>query len=205
MRIRTSRKTRGFTLLEIMVALFLLSFIVAAIYSSWICIMRGTRSGLKAAAEAQRSRIAIQTLEEALNSAGMFEADRESYTFKTETGKAYLSFVARLPKSFPRSGRFGDLDVRRVEFSVEPSSAMDQGDQLVLRQSSMFMEPDVDEQEHPVVLAKNVRKFETEFWDDKDEEWINEWTRTNELPRMVKINLQVSDGPCPHNRKSTRS
>ena len=155
MRIRVSRKARGFTLLEIMVALFLLTFVVAAIYSSWICIMRGTKAGLKAAAEAQRARITFQTLEEALNSACLFEGDRENYTFEGENGsKPYLSFVARLPKSFVRNGRFGGLDVRRLTFSVEPSSGMNRGDELVLRQSPMFMEMDIDEQEHPTVLAK---------------------------------------------------
>jgi prepilin-type N-terminal cleavage/methylation domain-containing protein len=199
--IRVSRSSRGFTLLEIMVALFLLTFVVAAIYSSWIAIMRGSRTGLKVAAEAQRSRIALQTLEIALNSARMFEGNPENYTFEAENGnKAYLSFVANLPKSFPRSGRFGDLSVRRVTFALEPASVAGLGDELVLRQSSMFMDWDVDEKEHPVVLAKNVKKFETEFWDAKEREWINEWTRTNELPPMVKINLQVTDGPMAQPR-----
>jgi prepilin-type N-terminal cleavage/methylation domain-containing protein len=201
MKLRSSRSTgsrssRGFTLLEIMIALFLFTFIVAAIYSSWIAIMRGTRSGLKAAAEAQRSRMAMQTLEIALSSARMFMGDRDDYTFEADNGdKAYLSFVADLPKSFPRSGRFGELSVRRVTFGVEPEPGAGVGDDLVMRQSSMFMDWDVDEREHPVVLAKNVKKFETEFWDDKELQWVNEWTRTNELPVMVKINLQVADGP----------
>ena len=74
-----------------------------------------------------------------------------------------LSFVARLSKSFPRSGKFGDLDVRRVTFSLEagPEGAR----QLVLRQNPLILDPDKDEKQYPVVLAKNVKGLEMQFWD----------------------------------------
>ena len=66
MKMNLQRKRRGFTLLEIMVALALFGLIAAAIYSSWFAIMRGAKVGLSSAAKVQRSRIAMQTIEEAL-------------------------------------------------------------------------------------------------------------------------------------------
>jgi general secretion pathway protein J len=192
MRTAGPRHRQGFTLLELMVALALLGMVVAAVYSSWSAIVRGSRVGLTAAAAAQRSRIAVQTLEEALTSARCFAADVQYYAFIGENGNdASLSFVSRLAKSFPRGGRFGDFDVRRVTFSLEPGP--ESGRQLVMRQNPILMNPDIDEEEHPVVLAKNVKEFQLEFWDGHSRDWLDEWTQSNKLPLMVRITLRLTD------------
>jgi general secretion pathway protein J len=190
MRSSVSRKTRGFTLLEIMVALAIFGIVVAAIYASWTAIVRGAETGKKSAAAVQRSRITIRTLEDALMSARSFDASRDYYYFVGENGnEATLSFVSKLAESFPRSRRFGVFDVRRLEFKLEPG---DYGKQLVLRQWPVLMELDIDEKEHPLVLAKNVKAFEMRFWDDKKLDWLDEWTQTNQLPPLVEITLRWS-------------
>ncbi|MFO1488966.1 MAG: prepilin-type N-terminal cleavage/methylation domain-containing protein [Verrucomicrobiota bacterium] len=182
-------RSRGFTLLEIMVALALFALVAAAIYSSWFAVMRGAQVGLASAAKVQRSRVAMQTIEEALNSARSFDAGNQYYTFFGENGpEATLSFVSRLSDSFPRSGKFGDFNVRRVTFALEPGP--DNGKQLVLRQNPILMELDQDEKAHPVVIAREVKSFGLEFWDGKSDDWLDEWTQTNRLPMMVKVVLQ---------------
>ncbi len=193
MRTSSGIETRqGFTIIEIMVAMAILALIVTAIYSSWIAIVRGTEAGRKAAASAQRSRIALRTLQDALTCARSFAADYEYYAFVAENGDdASLSFVARLPESFPRSGRFGSFDVRRLTFSVEPGADQDSGRQLVLRQSPLLMDMDVDEKEHPIVLETGLKAFELEFWDPTQNDWLDEWTQTNQLPALVKITMQL--------------
>jgi general secretion pathway protein J len=190
MKTSVARRARGFTIIEIMVAMAILALIVAAVYSSWMAIVRGSKTGLEAAAAVQRSRIAIQTLEQALTSARSFAADIQYYGFVAENGvDASLSFVAKLPESFPRSGRFGDYDVRRVAFSLERGP--DSGKQLVLRQNPLLMDMDIDEQEHPIVLAKNVKAFEMQFWDARSGDWLDEWTQTNQLPQLMAITLRL--------------
>ena len=52
--------------MEIMIAMSIFTVIIVAVYSSWAAIVRGAKSGLDAAAAAQRSRIAIRTIEDAL-------------------------------------------------------------------------------------------------------------------------------------------
>jgi general secretion pathway protein J len=183
---------RGFTLVEIMVAIAILSLVLAAVYSTWTAILRASRVGLAAAASVQRARIAGRVLEDSLSSAQSFMANRAYYGFVVENGdNSMLSFVSHLSKSFPRSGKFGDLDVRRLTFSVESGS--DGTRQLVLRQSPLVMDLDVDEKEHPLVLAKNVRQFLVELWDPRLGDWIDDWKQTNELPRQVKITLKLAD------------
>jgi general secretion pathway protein J len=191
----TSRRTGGFTLLEIMVALAIFGIVVAAIYASWSAIVRGAETGKKAAAAVQRSRFAIRTLEAALMSARSFDASRDYYYFIGENGSdATLSFVSKLPQSFAGSRRFREgLEVRRVEFKLEPGDYGDYGKRLVLRQWPIVMrEPEINERQNPVVLAKNVKDFEMRFWDEKEQDYIDEWTQTNLLPRKVEITLRWS-------------
>ena len=186
------------TKIEIMVAIGIFSLVLTAIYSSWTAILRASKAGLAAAASAQRARITVRVLEDSLGSAQSFQQNLPYYAFVAENGdEATLSFVARLSKFFPRSGKFGDLDVRRVTFSVE--SAPDGGRQLVLRQNPLVMEPDIDEKEHPIVLAKNIKGFEMLFWaeDKTPPDWVDEWReqKTNQLPRLVMITLKLADNP----------
>jgi len=198
MNIRARPSARGFTLIEIMVALFLLGIVVAAVFSTWMAIMHGTKTGLDAAAAVQRSRMCMRTLEVALTCARSFAADVDYYAFVAQNGNdASLSFVAQLPAAFPRGGKFSDCTVRRVTFSLEQAPERDY--QLVLRQNHLLMDLDEDEKNHPVVLARNVKKFEMEFWDKKQQDWLDEWTDTNQLPAMVRVTLQFA-GTDPRSR-----
>jgi len=181
------RSVAGFTLIEVMIAITILTLIVAAIYSSWTAILRSSKVGRDVAASVQRSRIVLRVLEDSLSSAQSFVANQPFYGFVAENGsQPSLSFVARLAKSFPRSGRFGDLDVRRVTFSLE-------NEQLVLRQVPLVMEADEDEVNHPIVLAKHVKEFSMEFWDNRLNDWVDEWKQTNQLPRLVSFTLRLAD------------
>jgi type II secretion system protein J len=199
MKTSAARQQSAFTMVEILIAIGILGLVIAAIYSSWTAILRASKVGMDAAATAQRARIAVRTLEDSLASAESFQLGQRYYGFLAENGTdASLSFVARLAKSFPRGGKFGDLDVRRVTFSVEPGP--DSSSQLVLRQTPLLMDPDsdADERDHPLVLARNVKEFELEFWDTRLNDWVDEWKQTNQLPKAVKVILRLTDNSRSH-------
>ncbi len=185
------RPCRAFTLIEIMMAMAIFSMVVTAIYATWTLIIKSAKIGQEAAAQVQRERVAFRTFEDALVCARSFQADLQHYSFVVENGsEPTLSFVARLPEFFPRSGRFGDFDVRRVTFSLENGS--DGQQQLVLRQTPILMETDETEQQYPFVLSRNVSKMEFELWDARKGKWVDEWTTTNEIPSMIHLTLTYS-------------
>jgi type II secretion system protein J len=191
MKTPASMSRRAFTLVEILMALAIFALVLTAIYATWTAILRGSRAGLGAAAQVQRERVAIQTIEQALTSARSFALDLQHYGFVAENGsEAMLSFVARLPKSFPRGGRFGEFDVRRVAFSLEDGP--DAQPQLVLRQCPLLMDFDEDEKEYPLVLAKHVKELAFEFWDTRRGDWTDTWGQTNELPKLIRVTLEMS-------------
>ena len=190
-RTPANSRLRAFTLIEIMMAMAIFSMVVTAIYATWTLIIKSAKIGQEAAAQVQRERVTFRTFEDALVCARSFQADLQHYSFVVENGSSpTLSFVARLPEFFPRSGRFGDFDVRRVTFSLE--SGTDGQQQLVLRQTPILMETDETEQQFPFVLSRNVSKMEFELWDSRKGEWVDEWTTTNEIPSMIHLTLTYS-------------
>ena len=189
---RSSR--RAFTLIEIMVALAIFSMVLAAIYSVWASIMRATQVGQDVAAQAQRQRITLRTIEDSLMAVESFQASPRYYSFILDNGDApTLSFTARVPEIFPRNGKFvnpntgRDFNLRRLTYALEPGE--DGQKNLVLRQNPVLMDLDADEQQFPLVLARNVRKFEVECWDTNKLDWATEWLDTNSIPTLLRVNL----------------
>ena len=184
----TNKSRRGaFTLIEIMVAIAIFGMVVAAIYSTWVLILKSSRVGQEAAAQIQRQRIAVRTIEDSLTCIQSFQASMKYYNFVVQNGgQPMLSFAARVPAIFPRNGRFGDFNLRRLTFTVEagPDSEKD----LVLRQNPILMEVDPDEQSYPLVLARNVKFFAVECL-DTNTGWVTEWNDTNSIPPQVRYTL----------------
>jgi hypothetical protein len=119
------------------------------------------------------------------------------YTFATDTSgdNAYISFVARLPGSFPGSGLFGDQQMRRVCFYVEDGN-------LMLRQAPLLEATKMIGKPYEIALAPNVTVFDMEFYDGMANKWFAEWMSTNQLPKAVRIALSFSkntEGRRPEN------
>jgi hypothetical protein len=143
---------------------------------------------MKAAAEVQRTRIAMRALEESLSSAVMYVDNAKYYHFSTDTSgdNAHISFVARLPMSFPGSGLFQDQDLRRVTFYVDKGN-------LMLAQSPLLEATKKIGNPYTIALAPNVALFDMEFYDGVANKWFAEWISTNQLPRMVRVALAFGE------------
>ena len=173
-----------------MVAIAIFSVVIVAIYSTWTLILRATQVGQNAAAQAQRQRIALRTIEDSLTCIQSFQASMKYYVFTNlavSSGQSELSFTARLPDVFPRNGKFGGFNLRRLTFGVEPGGGSEKD--LVLRQSPVLMDMDADERQTPLVLARNVEKFTVECWNTNAMDWVSEWDDTNSIPAVVRISL----------------
>ncbi|MEO6184107.1 MAG: prepilin-type N-terminal cleavage/methylation domain-containing protein [Verrucomicrobiota bacterium] len=187
-----SYSKRGFTLIEIMIAMSIFTVIIVAVYSSWAAIVRGAKSGQDAAAAAQRSRIAIRTIEDALLTTQLYTENLRYYSFLADTSDskfAWLSLTARLPETFPGSGLFGDQVVRRVTFSIVPDA--DGTAQLLMTQIPLLLVTNSDVSAYPITLAKDVSLFVLEFWDTTLNEWTDELITTNVIPKKIRVSLGI--------------
>jgi prepilin-type N-terminal cleavage/methylation domain-containing protein len=189
--IRNSQLFRAFTLIEVMVALVIFTMLVGAVYSTWVLILKSTQVAQEAAAQVQRERIAVRTMEDSLTCIQSFQASMKYYHFAVTNGdEPALSYVARVPDIFPRNGRF-DTDLRRLTFTVEASPDSTSEKDLVLRQNPILMDMDEEEQQTPLVLARNVKDFTVDCWDTNVSDWVDEWDDTNSIPPLVRVTLTL--------------
>jgi prepilin-type N-terminal cleavage/methylation domain-containing protein len=193
-------RQHAFTLLEVMLAIGIFAMILVAIFSVWEGIMRASRAARTAADSAQRARISISTIEDALVHAQMFAANMPpqnpdayySFLADSEGEFAGLSFVAHIPPGFPGYGHFPNDIVRRVTFTCENGK---NGVDLVMRQGPMLATMEKDYEPYSLVLAHDVQLFAIDFWgqpiDSREFQWVNEWRSTNALPKLVRLAIGV--------------
>lgn len=178
---------RAFTIIEVMIALGIFMMVMTSVYACWIAILRASNASLKAAANAQRSRIALRTLQDALTTAVNYTENIRYYSFSAETSGDFadIQFAARLPASFPGVGRYGGSIVRRVRFTVEPGEAG--RNQLVLYQQPLLTPDEGVFTPYRLVLSPDVSLFMVEFFDGQTREYTPEWKQTNSLPRLLRV------------------
>ena len=185
-----SRGLRAFTLVEVLIALGIFSFVIVAIYSSWTAIVRATKTGLDAAASAQRGRIAIRAIEDALLTAQVYGENMRFYSFVTDTKDEnihYMSCVSKLPQSFPGGGFFNEGEVRRVSFEVQ--SGDDGTNNLVMTQIQPMVITNESIKPYAITLVRDCSLFYLEFWDAQKNIWAAEWLATNQLPKMMRVTV----------------
>ncbi len=187
---RPAGRRGGFTLIELMIAMTIFAMVVGAIYSTWALIMRASRVSQAAAAQVQRQRVAIHTIENALTCIQSFQASMKYYSFVVSADPPELQFTSRLPGNFVRHGKFGDLNVRQLDFTVESGPDFEKQERdLVLRQRPILLDLDEDEKQHPLVLARFVKTFAVDCWDTNQMAWVQEWDNTNAIPPLIRVKL----------------
>ena len=187
--VKTHQATRAFTLLEICISITVFTFILISILGIWKCIIKGKMIAEDAAAAAQRARVGMSTVVEALTCTELDAHNLQFYEFDTDTsGKfAALSLAARLPGDFPGSGLYGDIVMRRVTFDIERDA--EGKDNLVMKQSPLLAVVDDQHTPYDLTLARDVNVFMLEFWSTPNNEWEVSWDSISNLPPMIRVTL----------------
>jgi len=188
-RSATARPAAAFTLLEITIALAVFAFVMISVIGCWKSIVSGKMIAENAAAAAQRARIGMKTVVEALTCGEISALNLQFYGFLNDTSSKFatLSVAARLPADFPGSGMFGDNVMRRVTFDVERDA--DGKDNLIMNQSPLLAILDEVNTPYSITLARDVNVFMLEFWSARDGEWVVAWEPTNAFPPMIRVTL----------------
>jgi prepilin-type N-terminal cleavage/methylation domain-containing protein len=193
MFVRTSSRSgaRAFTMLELMVSIAIFSLIMLSVLSCWKVIVTGTIIAKNAAAAAQRARIGIKSVEEALECGEISVQNIQFYAFLTDTSEKFatLSLAARLPAAFPGSSLFGDNVIRRVTFGIQPDKDNNGQNNLVMEQSPLLEALDGANTPYPITLARDVNIFMLEFWSTNQNDWVVSWDPTNQFPPMIRVTL----------------
>lgn len=193
---RDNRTEHGFTLIEVLVSLALVSIIV-------VMVLAAVQGSVRAIESAQRKsrEVAIGSVQFALRGllaeARPFNASQDPFanTNIIEGGPGQLTFVT----SFAPGGQYGGLHTTLV--AAMPSQTPGTYDlvveQTVLRASGrgatvLAVDP------HRATILKDIAGFSLGYFGRPDREgklgWYGSWVSANRLPSLVQVDVRFPPG-----------
>lgn len=189
----TSQKGRGFTLVELLIAISLLGLISIVTYSAIWTISRGLESVEQRVDANDELRVTLAFMQRALSQARGVMVIRDKRMQMVFSGSEQrLTFVAPAPLQL---GHAGGLYRYQLELAEKGAG----GEQLRLSYWQHLSETELDEGLEPqgeVALIDGVEDLSFSFFgrDEpwKKEKWLNEWHYAVSLPKLVRISLNTS-------------
>jgi general secretion pathway protein J len=195
---------RGFTLLEIVIAVAVTSFIGLTLAYS-LNSTAGTKDVMEGQSERYRMlRAAMGRMEREI--AAAYVSDRYDGKRYRDAFDRPTNFVGEREKlmfsSLAHQRLYADAkesDQMVVEYVVKTSSEKGaRGRTDLIRREKALLEERMDRGGNEDVLFEGVKKIEFDYWDSEKKQWVNEWdTRRNErktvLPTRVRVRLTALD------------
>jgi general secretion pathway protein J len=192
---RSCAQTRGFSLLEVLLAIILLALLIGGAYSGIHAAANAMRAGESAIDRTDRMRTAQEFLRHQISRIipltwAQNEADGTTYVF--DGRDQYMRFVAPMPGYLSRGGPYVQtLELVRGTdgLQLQFTDAMLNGFDVEKAKSS-----DVE----PVTLLDHIRggRFEYRTLDDQGQptDWSSSWPDPGVTPLMVRISLDMQSG-----------
>ena len=176
----------GFTLVEILIAVAIVSLILTIIYGSYassIDTMNYTREKMEAFSII---RLTLSRMNEELTSS-FFSEDNKDVMFSGEEGS--LSFISSSQERIFKDSK--EYELSEIGYFTE---AAEEGESLCLwRREDRTPDDDVLEGGEKEKLMEGLKGIEFKYYDG--EEWRDAWDSKEEscLPQAVKVTLQFPD------------
>jgi general secretion pathway protein J len=191
------RAPRGFSLLEVMIAVAITAVIGAMAAGVFQQVDHAASLARDQAERYAGARLALTRLSRELSMAFLSEhydrgrfRDRPTF-FKGQEDKLLFSTMAhvRLVQDAKES------DQSLVEYLVERDPVS--GSDALFRREKVRLDDEPDRGGRKDLVATHVKGLSLQYWDLKRKEWVREWsTRTpeklNELPTRVRMVLEVT-------------
>jgi general secretion pathway protein J len=182
---------RGFTLIEVLIAMTLLSIMVVLLFSSLKICADSWEKGENKITDVNEVAVVYNFFQRHLSAAkplwNDFSAEEKTFSFQ---GKAQsLQFISAFPASAGRSG----LQLFSIELQEEDN------DQLIKVTVTPFFPVAEGEEWHKeeVSLIKRVSDFTLAYFGSDDGvsegSWRDDWLDKEVQPRLVKINIKLEN------------
>ena len=190
-RPRSSERVRaGFTLLEVLLAVAILSIVITAVYSTWSAALNGWRRGTDASEVFQRQRIVMDTLKDLTQSVVFFSASPALYTIigaKNPGLGASVSFVTASDAFLPPS-EATDAGMRRVTISLEQDQYR-RTYLAIVNQPALSPEDQPSEPPQAHVISLDVSGFYVRYRAPRSGDWDETWEETALPPSAIEYTV----------------
>ena len=193
---RGVQSARGFTLIEILLALVLLALLMTAAYSGFSASNRAVRRGEESIDATNKVRVTQQLLRRQIGQALTLAFDQDTGTSAPvliEGGRDELTYVSALPGYLGQGGAY----VQRIELVPGERGG---GKQLVFRHALLngFDPADAERWvKQPVVLLEDIEDFTIDYRgldaEGKLGEWDAEWEHRDRLPVLVRVAIEFHE------------
>ena len=190
---RHAPRSAGFTLLEVMTTVAIVSLVLVMVYSCWSAVLNATESSSVAAQNTHRERMTLQALDEVFSGVAWYEHHANGpVQFDNNGAFSKLSILSRVPPDFWGCRNMGAYPLRRIEFLAAPSA--DGAHQLVMIQQPLLSVTNGSPKIHRTVLLPRVETFALEVREDTRPitSWEPNWNGANGLPADARVSLGMS-------------
>lgn len=208
------RRARGFTLMEVMVAVAITALMGALVAAAFQSSMTAKETVEGDADHYRQLRVAMNRMTREVGAA--FVSDRYDLRRFRDRNDRPTNFIGERDRlvftSFANQRLYTDskeTDQVAIEYSVKTSSEV-RGRQDLVRRANPLLEGDLERGGSEDVLFEGIKKLEFSYWDSERKEWEDEWdTRRTEfkdtLPTRVRITLVAVDETGKERRYSTQA
>ena len=183
---------RGFTLIEVLIAMTLLSIMVVLLFSSLKICADSWEKGESKITDVNEVAVVYNFFQRHLSIAKPLWNDlsEEEKTFSFQGKAQSLQFISAFPASAGRSGlQLFSLDLQEedneqvIKVTIKPFFPVAEGEEW---------------HKEEVTLIKHVSDFTLAYFGSDDGvsegSWEEEWLDKEVLPRLVKINIELENG-----------
>jgi len=211
-----ARLTRGFTLMEVMVAVLITSGMGVAVAVAFQTGFAARNIVEKESERYRQIRVATARMEREIGAA--FVSDRYDAKRYRDQNDRPTNFIGERDKllftTLSHQRLYQDAkesDQAVVEYAVEGSTERDaRGRQDLMRRENPVLGEHMDRGGTKDVLFEDVKKIEFAYWDSDKKEWDDEWDtrrveRKSILPTRVKITITALDELGKETRYTTQT
>ncbi|MEM1296448.1 MAG: prepilin-type N-terminal cleavage/methylation domain-containing protein [Verrucomicrobiota bacterium] len=207
---------RGFTLLEVVIAITILALVTGSIYGllrqsvmaaadlesaekqdqaihHFIELCRSTLEALPGEASLTAELIEEGTMSQELTISGVFDA----FSFGEDPVSESDTVLGLQPYELP-SGNEAETPLYSVAITREDFAPQAEDGEMAIRVggNDEFFAPD-DEGRYWLPLLPAVSLLQWQFWDEEEELWIETWEDAETRPLMVELQLQPASRSTP--------
>jgi type II secretion system protein J len=194
-----TRKTRAFTLLEMLVATAMVAVLAGSLYASLSIAFKARRSAMATVEPVRKVELALAMLGEDLRCAvvpkGVLAGPFLGTDGKDDRGHDSDSLEFYCAATSPEPD-VGIGDIKKIELLCEPSD--DKRSQILVRYITTNLLTTRTVEPIREVLCRGVFAFSLRYFDGS--EWLDAWDSTvedNALPCAIEVTLQLDDARQP--------
>jgi general secretion pathway protein J len=184
------RTRTGFTLLEVLLAVAILSIVITAVYSTWSAALTAWRRGSDASEVFQRQRIVMDTLKELTQSAVFFSTSPDLYMIVGAKNPGLgdsVTFVTASDAFLPPS-EAASAGMRRVTISLEQDQYR-RTYLAIVNQPALSPDDQTAEPPQAHVISMDVSGFYVRYRNPRDGNWDETWEETAIPPSAIEFTV----------------